>query len=178
MKLLLAILFSFTTYISIGQIYATNDGLVHFISEAPLEIIEARSDQMQGLIDLEKKVFAFKLYIKSFEGFNNPLQQVHFYENYMEVNDFPIATFKGKLLEPVHKGKGLYRAKGKLEIHGRSVERIIEVKLDMVDGEIEYTSSFTVPLEDHDIELPQIVYQKIAEVIRVRVEGKMTIRNE
>ena len=65
-------------------IYATNDGLVHFVSDAPLEIIEAESDQMQGLIDLDKKVFAFKLYIKSFEGFNNPLQQVHFYENYME----------------------------------------------------------------------------------------------
>lgn len=178
MKLIFGILFCFTTYLGMGQIYATNDGLVHFVSDAPLEIIEAKSDQMQGLIDLEKNVFAFKMYIKSFKGFNNPLQQVHFYENYMEANDFPIATFKGKLLELVQKGKGVYRAKGKLEIHGRSVERIIEVELDMIDGEIDYTSSFTVPLEDHDIELPQIVYQKIAEEIRVKVNGKMILRNE
>ena len=178
MKLLLGILFCFTAYIGSGQIYATNDGLVHFVSDAPLEIIEAKSDQMQGLIDLDKKVFAFKLYIKSFEGFNNPLQRVHFYENYMEANDFPIATFKGKLLELVKKGKGVYRAKGRLEIHGKSVERIIEVELNMEEGVIEYTASFTVPLEEHDIELPQIVYQKIAEVIRVKVDGEMIIRHE
>ncbi len=178
MKLLLGILFCFTTNIGIGQIYTTNDGLVRFVSEAPLEIIQAKSNQVQGLIDLEKNVFAFKLYIKSFEGFNNPLQQVHFYENYMEVNDFPIATFKGKLLEPVQIGKGLYRAKGRLEIHGKSVERIIEVELLLEGREIEYTTSFTIPLEDHDIELPQIVYQKIAEVIRVKVDGKLIIRDE
>ncbi len=178
MKLYFVILICFNSCLALSQIYNTIDGYVHFISEAPLEIIEAESDKMQGLINVEKKVFAFQIYVKSFEGFNNPLQQVHFYENYMEANEFPIAIFKGKILEAIQEGKGIYRAKGKLEIHGQIVERIIEVELDVNDQEITYASSFLVPLLDHDIELPQIVYQKISEVIRVKVEGKMILRNE
>lgn len=176
MKLIFTITFLLLFRLCIGQIYATNDGHVHFISNAPLEIIEADSDQMQGLVDVEKKIFAFKLYIKSFNGFNSPLQQVHFFENYMEANDFPIATFKGKILEPIQAGKAMYRAKGMLEIHGQSVERIIEVELDIDDEKITYTSVFVVPLVDHDIDLPQIVYQKIAENINVTVDGLMLLR--
>lgn len=176
MKLIFTITFLLLSRLCIGQIYATNDGRVHFISNAPLEIIEATSDQMQGLVDVEKKIFAFKLYIKSFNGFNSPLQQVHFFENYMEANDFPIATFKGKILEPIQAGKAMYRAKGMLEIHGQSVERIIEVALNIDDEKIAYTAVFMVPLTDHDIDLPQIVYQKIAENINVTVDGVMPLR--
>lgn len=173
MKFLLVITLLFLSFQSIGQVYTTIDGKVHFISDAPLEVIEADSDQMQGLIDIEKKIFAFKVYIKSFNGFNTPLQQVHFYENYMEANDFPIATFKGKILENITLGKAFYRAKGVLEIHGQKVERIIEVELNVRDSEVSYSSKFVVQLVDHDIELPRIVYQKIAENINISVNGVM-----
>jgi len=159
-----------------GQIYTTIDGDVQFISDAPLEVIEASSDQMQGVLDIEKKAFAFKMYIKSFKGFNNPLQQVHFYENYMEANEYPIATFKGKILESITSGKKKYRAKGIMEIHGRSVERIIDVYLTITDNHVTYNAKFIVPLADHDIKLPRIVYQKIAEEIIVSIEGKMQLK--
>ncbi len=170
------ILLLFISHLCSGQIFSTVGGKVHFISDAPLELIEAESVQMQGLINIEKQTFAFKIYIKSFEGFNSPLQQVHFYENYMEANEFPIATFKGKILEPIHKGKDIYRAKGMLNLHGKSLERIFEVKLDIKDKSITYSSAFEVPLVDHNIDLPQIVYQKIAENIKVTVQGEMILK--
>lgn len=176
MKLIVTITLVFMAHMGMSQVFATNDGHVHFISDAPLEIIEASSDKMQGLVDLEKKIFAFKLYIKSFYGFNSPLQQIHFYENYMEVSDYPHATFKGKILERILPGKATYRAKGVLEIHGQPVERIIEIELDIDDEKITYSSVFLVPLIDHDIDLPQIVYQKIAETIKVTVDGTMPLR--
>lgn len=176
MKIFFILSFLLLQNLCIGQIYATNDGKVDFVSDAPLEIIEAASDQMQGLIDLDKKVFAFKIYIKSFNGFNSPLQQIHFYENYMEADEFPIATFKGKILEPIQQGKAIYRAKGMLDIHGQSVERIIEVELDIDNQKIVYNSAFLVPLTDHDIKLPRIVYQKIAESISVTVGGEMLLK--
>lgn len=156
-----------------GQIYTTIAGDTHFISDAPLEVIEAVSTQMQGAFDLQKKTFAFKLYIKSFVGFNSPLQQVHFYENYMETSDYPLATFQGKIVEPIIPDRRSYRAKGSLKIHGKAVERIINVELNITDDEVTYFSRFTVPLNDHEIKLPRIVYQKIAEEIRVTVSGKM-----
>ena len=164
------------TLLGYGQIYSTINGDIHFMSDAPLEIIEASSDQMQGVLNLEKKTFAFKMYIKAFEGFNNPLQQIHFYENYMEVNDYPIATFTGKLLENIEPGSKSYRAKGALTIHGQSKERIIQVQLDVAKDKVEYSSVILVPLKDHDIELPRIVYQKIAEEIRVTVTGQMILK--
>jgi hypothetical protein len=157
--------------------YSTINGNVHFTSDAPLELIEVSSNQMQGILDIKKKVFAFKMFIKSFEGFNNPLQQIHFHENYMEANDYPIAVFKGKLIEPIKNGKAIYRAKGSLDIHGVSVERIIIVELEISDSSVNYSSTFTIPLKDHNIELPRIVYQKIAEEILVKVNGSMTLKS-
>lgn len=159
-----------------GQMYSTIDGDVHFISNAPLEIIEAESDELQGLLDLSTKSFAFKIYIKSFEGFNSPLQKVHFNENYMEVKEYPIAIFKGKILEPIEQGKVVYRAKGMLDIHGESVERIIQVEMNFVDKTVLFNAEFIVPLVDHEIDLPRIVYQKIAEEIKVTVGGKLELK--
>jgi len=162
--------------INYGQIYTTINGEVQFISDAPLEVIEASSNQMQGVLDIAMKGFAFKMYIKSFEGFNNPLQQVHFYENYMEANEYPIASFKGKILESITPEKRNYRAKGIMEIHGKSVERIINVNLMIAENYVTYDAKFTVPLADHDIKLPRIVYQKIAEEIIVSIEGKLVLK--
>ena len=176
MKFLISFILNTVALLGYGQIYSTINGDIHFVSDAPLEIIEATSDQMQGVLNVEKKTFAFKMYIKSFEGFNNTLQQVHFYENYMEANEYPIATFTGKLLESLELGSKLYRAKGSLNIHGQSVERIMQVQLDLAKDKVEYSSIFIIPLKDHDIELPRIVYQKIAEEIRVAVNGQMMLK--
>lgn len=159
-----------------GQMYSTINGDVHFISDAPLEIIEAKSSELQGLFDAKTKSFAFKIYIKSFEGFNSPLQQVHFHENYMEVKDYPIAVFKGKILEKIQPGKGKYRAKGILEIHGVKVERIIQIEMNFGENTVVFNSEFIVPLVDHKIDLPRIVYQKIAEEINVTVSGSLEMK--
>jgi hypothetical protein len=173
MKFLLVFYLTLFAAIGYGQIYTTISGEVEFVSDAPLELIEASSDQMQGVLDIGKKSFAFKMYIKSFDGFNNPLQQVHFYENYMEANVYPIATFTGKILENIEEGKKEYRAKGALDIHGKSVERVIDVVLTISDNAVGYSASFIVPLAEHDIKLPRIVYQKIAEDILVTIKGEL-----
>lgn len=159
-----------------SQVYSTVDGVVSFISDAPLEIIKASSDQLQGVLDVSNRTFAFRIYIKSFDGFNNPLQKEHFNENYLEVSDYPISVFKGKILENIVEGKAKYRAKGVFEIHGVEVERIIDVSLELLDDEVKFYAIFEVPLVDHDISLPRIVYQKIAEIILVTVEGSLNIR--
>ena len=74
-------------------------GAITFRSEAQLETIEARSDQLKGYIDFTKKTFAFRIPMKSFNGFNSPLQQTHFNEHYLESAKYPIATFSGRLLQ-------------------------------------------------------------------------------
>ena len=173
---LLLFLFSFLSASgqknSTNDVYLTQNGQVYFHSDAPLEFIGAKSDLLEGVIDPAKNTFAFQLEISSFEGFNSPLQKVHFNENYLETKRFPKATFSGKIIEKVDlKKDGTYtvRTKGKLVVHGISQERIIKSTVTVTDGVLELKSTFTVLLDEHDIDIPRIVHQKIAEEIKVEI---------
>lgn len=152
----------------------TNSGEIKFVSNAPLEIIKAESNNCQGILNMDNSEFAFRIFIKTFDGFNSPLQKEHFYENYMEVTEFPEATFTGQIIEnvviPIDKAVEI-RAKGNLSIHGITVERIIKVILEDADGGIQFNSTFEVPLSDHNILIPNIVKQKIADKINVTISG-------
>ena len=156
-----------------SQKYKTVNANAEFVSDAPLEFISAKSEALHGVLDIDAGEYVFKVYIRSFDGFNSPLQKEHFYENFMEVKLHPYSIFRGKLLEP-YKGEGDYRAKGILEIHGIKQERIIDVTIQKIENKIQFRSEFEVPLEDHSIEIPKIVYQKIAEIIHVKVDGQLS----
>jgi hypothetical protein len=153
-------------------IFLSRKSKVDFVSDAPLELIKASSDKLAGVIDTEKRTFAFSIPTDSFKGFNSPLQQEHFYENYIEAKAYPISKFEGKIIEQIDmKQDGVYsiRAKGKLNIHGVEQERIIKVDLRISKGIIYANANFTVLLQDHNITIPRVVFQKIAEEIKVNV---------
>ena len=157
-------------------IYRCENGKVSFLSDAPLEVIHAKSNKMRGAIDPEKQTFAWTVDVKTFEGFNSPLQREHFNENYMESKKYPKASFAGKIIESIDFQKdGTYsvRAKGQLSIHGIEQERIIKSQLEVAGDKIRVQATFTVPLSDHNITIPKIVYQKIAEEISVTVDAEM-----
>ena len=155
-------------------LYKSIEGKVQFRSDAPLETIEASSQFLKGVIEIDKRTFAFSIPINTFEGFNNPLQKEHFNENYLESSIYPNATFTGKIIENVDLSKdGIYtiRAKGKLDIHGVVQERILKSRVVANGDSFSLKSYFTINLEEHDISIPKIVYQKIAEEIQVQVEA-------
>lgn len=159
-------------------VWKVTDGEVSFVSRAPLETIEASSESLEGLLNTATGAFAFSLFINSFEGFNSPLQQDHYYENYMETDRFPKSTFSGRLIESVDLSRtGTYRvrAKGILDIHGVSVERIIPVELRVSGEWITANSTFLIPLSAHNISIPRIVRQKIAEEIEVSVQAQFRL---
>lgn len=158
--------------ISAQKIFSSDKGGVDFTSDAPLELIKASSNNLRGLLEIEEGKFAFSVEISSFEGFNSPLQKVHFNENYMESKIFPTASFAGKIIENVDLTKaGTYdvRAKGNLKIHGIERERILRSQVIVKEDGIVIASNFTVLLEDHSIRIPKIVHQKISETIDVNV---------
>ena len=179
-------LFSFLLFFSsqtiaqdIDRIYVVNEGRLDFKSEAPLEIIQASSKATKGLINFTKETFAFSVAINSFQGFNSALQREHFNENYMESDKFQKATFAGRLIDkidPDRDGTFSIRAKGKLNIHGVEQERIIQATLTIKGSSIEINSVFSVPLEEHNIAIPKVVQQKIAETIHVELNAKAVKR--
>ncbi len=157
-------------------IYKCENGKVSFKSDAPLEMIEAKSGKLRGAIDPDKQTFAWTVDVKTFDGFNSPLQREHFNENYMESKKYPKASFTGKIIESIDfqkDGKYSVRAKGQLNIHGVEQERIIKSQLEVAGNKIRLQATFTVPLNDHNITVPKVVYQKIAEEIAVSVDAEM-----
>ncbi len=160
-----------------GNLYMTTAGKATFRSDAPLEIIEASSKSLSGILDMNKRTFAFSVLVQSFAGFNSALQREHFNENYMESARFPKASFSGKIIEDTDftaPGEHNVRAKGKLIIHGVEQERIIKVQISADRKGFTARAAFTVLLEDYQISIPRVVYQKIAEEIKVSVEAVFT----
>lgn len=161
------------------SIFQTNNGTVSFRSEAPLELIKASSSDLIGAIDNDKRGFAFEISIRSFQGFNTALQKQHFHENYMETDKYPEAYFKGRIIEDQNfEVDGTYeiRAKGNLTIHNVTQERIIRCMVTVNNKKITLKSNFTLLLSDYNILIPRVVYQKLANEIKVELNATLTLR--
>lgn len=166
-------------YLPDTRLYKTSEGKIDFKSEAPLELIKASSKDLVGVLDTAKKNFSFKVSISSFEGFNSRTQREHFNENYMQTEQYPEASFKGKVIEDIDFAKdGVYsvRAKGNLNIHGVEKERIIKGDLTIKKGAFSIRSNFTVLLSDHNIPIPKVVNQKLANEIKIEINTNLQPR--
>jgi len=164
---------------AIAQKYAVTESSMQFTSNAELELIEASSNKVQGLINPVTNQFAFTVEVKSFEGFNSALQREHFNDKYMESDLYPRATFSGKIIEPIdYTVNKVYeiRAKGDLDIHGQKQTRIIRSRLRVDNGKLHIESTFFVPLADHNISIPSIVRQKIATEIEVKFTATLSLQ--
>lgn len=160
--------------------YSVTRSEMSFTSNAELELIQAASNKVQGLIDPATSQFAFTVDVKSFQGFNSALQREHFNEKYMESEKFPRARFSGKIIEPVDLTiDGTYdvRAKGELDIHGQKQTRIIKSKITVNKGVLDLDARFFVPLSDHNISIPTIVSQKIATEIEVEFKATLSLQS-
>ena len=154
-------------------LFSTSTGTITFTSDAPLELIQATSNQLGGWLNPDTRQFSFGVNIKSFKGFKVAAQQKHFNENYLESDKYPQATFEGKIIEDIDLHRdGLYsiRAKGNLSIHGVVQERIIKCSLTIKNGSVNVKANFIVLLVDHNIAIPKILSQKLASDIKVEVK--------
>ncbi len=167
----------FISFSLFSQTYKTSTGQVKFISDAPLELIQAKSDKLLGLLKIADRSFAFTIPMSTFEGFNSAIQRTHFNENYIESAKYPNATFEGKIIEDIDfntPGKYDIRAKGKFTIHGVEQVRIIKCQMQVQDSKFNITSKFTVLLADHKIKIPSVVKQKITEEVVVELSTTLT----
>lgn len=173
-KQLFTLLIALSSLTAFGQnVYSCKSGTISFFSEAPLENIEAKSKNAVAVLNASKNEIVFSVQIKSFQ-FDKSLMQEHFNENYMESDKFPKAEFKGKFNETVDLSKnGEYKVTcvGKLVVHGVSKERTISGTLKVNNGTVTLISQFDIACKDHDIKIPTVVAQKVAEMVKVSVNA-------
>jgi polyisoprenoid-binding protein YceI len=152
-----------------AQLFIASNGEISFFSKTPMTDIDAVNKSVTSIINTATNEVAVQMRITSFV-FPNKLMQEHFNENYLESEKFPSATFKGKIKESVNLSvPGTYpiSASGSATIHG--VTRPIELKGTIVStgSTLALTCQFEVHLVDYKIDIPKIVFAKIAEVIKV-----------
>lgn len=150
---------------------------VSFYSYTPVENISAKTNTVTEAINFGTGDFTFKIPVKTFD-FPNDLMEEHFNENYLESDKYPDATFKGKYTSaaPVDITKdGSYPvvAKGTLTMHGVAQTREIPAVINVKGGKISIEAAFKVKLADHKIEVPSVVFAKIAEDIDVKIKSTM-----
>ena len=176
MKKLVFITLLFIGFQSKAQLFMTTTGEVSFFSKTPMEDIDALNKSVSSIINASTNEVAVQMRITNFV-FPNKLMQEHFNENYLESEKFPSATFKGKIKESVDltvPGTYPISASGSATIHG--VTRPIELKGNIVSSgtTLTLTCQFDVKLVDYKVDIPKIVFAKIAEVIKVSAKINYT----
>ncbi|MCB0835106.1 MAG: YceI family protein [Bacteroidetes bacterium] len=159
-----------------AQRQMTRTGHIWFISETPLETIEAHNNQVTSILDTEKGDIVFQALMKGFQ-FEKALMQEHFNEKYVESDKYPKATFKGSIinLDEIDfdkDGSYMAKAKGSLTVHGVVYEIEVNPVIKIEDGKILATAEFPVTVADYEIKIPSVVRDNIAKEVKVFVDVK------
>ena len=182
MKYILVLSILFSSLGLYSQKYFSKTGEISFVSEAPVEIIEAVNHKATTVIDLESGAIQWSVLIKAFH-FEKALMEEHFNENYMESSKFPKATFKGKMLnysELDFTKAGTIEAtiEGKLEIHGVTKDIQTTAIFEVIDSKIIARSDFNILLSDYNIEIPAVVSDNISKSVKVNIIAEYQLLNK
>jgi polyisoprenoid-binding protein YceI len=160
-----------------AQKYYTKSGITEFKgSVQSFEPVEAVNSSTTAIIDIKTGDVAALVFIKSFH-FEIALMEEHFNENYMDSDEYPKATFKGKVenfdFDKITDGISKHVVKGQLMIHGVVKDISIVVMLSKSEGRLVLASQFSVNPKDFKIDIPSIVEEKIADKIEIKLDYQL-----
>lgn len=153
-----------------AQTYKTRDGNIYFNPNKNQSNKEysALSKEATAMLKVETAEVALLVPMKSFH-FNNALLEEHFNENYLHTNKYPNGTYKGKLIgfdKSMLTKDGEYKlnSEGKIELHGVTRDFKAPVLMTVKGGTATFKCDFPVKAGDHNIEIPELVKPKLAEL--------------
>lgn len=155
------------------QIYICRNARISFFSSAPIEDIQAVSNNAVSALNIVSRAIFFKVEIRSFE-FRKSLMQEHFNEDYLESDKYPYAQFKGSILGNIDLSKnGTFQApvQGELTIHNITRSYTTQGTFVVSAGKITAHAVFPVKLVDHKIKVPRILTEDIAQTVSVTVDA-------
>lgn len=172
MKKIIVYFFVLSTVSAVAQdIYRTASTEISFHAGTPVEDIDAVNTKAISFMNIKTGEVTISIPIKEFQ-FKRSLMQEHFNENYLESEKYPRAEFKGhidhielvdwKLSSPME-----VTVTGFLNVHGVSKERTLTVTISKKNSNIVGATKFNIALEDHNIDRPKILWEKIAENVDV-----------
>lgn len=152
----------------------TKTGKVTFEASVPtFEEVKGKNDGVTCVLNPKTGEIASLALMKGFR-FKLALMEEHFNENYIESDNYPKATFKGKIenfdASVLTASAQDFNIRGKLELHGKSKEIMAKAKIRKADGGIEIISNFTVNADEFGIAIPSVVKSKVSNKVNVKTE--------
>lgn len=149
----------------------TKNGTINFEASVPaFEEIKAKNEKVSCVLNTTTGEIASLALIKGFR-FKIALMEEHFNENYIESDQYPKATFRGKIqdfnLQKVTEAGVTLKMSGNLEIRGKSeaVNTIAFIK--KTKNGIEIKSNFDVLTDDFDIKIPSVISKKVSRLVKI-----------
>ena len=154
------------------------DRSVRFISRTTLEDFEGVTDRIDGFVSVPGGVRAGGPYPETRLYFEVDLASIDTglglrnRDNYLETDAFPFAMLDASvtLIEPGEGGRSLITAAGTLSIHGIENPVTIRCRAEPADGgAYRIDCRFPVVLLDHEIQVPRVMFMKLADEVVVEV---------
>jgi polyisoprenoid-binding protein YceI len=181
----LALMAVATTTELVGQEFQVDlnvENTVRFLSRATIEDFEGVTDRVDGFVLLstprlepglggEGTEFYFEVDLADLDT-GIKLRNRHMRDNYLEVRDYPYATLEGSLGSVQVMPDGGFRIAivGMLGIHGVSNRVAISCTASEQGAGYRVACDWEVLLSDYDIEVPRVMFMKLANEIRIQLE--------
>lgn len=163
---------------------------VKFISQTTLEGFEGVTDRIDGFVflgtgrtgadltpgaRLEGSTLYFEVDLASIDT-GIGLRNRHMREEYLETDEFPFTTFEGVIAAVGEHPDGGLRitSPGTFSAHGVDRIRTLDCRVSPDGDGYRIACGFMVSLSDHDIEVPSIMFLKLAEQVRVEIDFRVT----
>lgn len=167
------------------QVYRVDldaDRLVRFISRANIQEFAGVTERIDGFIAIDTPALStntggddtelyFEVDLASLDT-GIGLRNRHMRDNYLEVEEYPYAAFGGRITRVAPLAGGAYRitAHGTMGIHGVARERAIVCDATPSEARYRITCGFEILLSDYDIEIPRVMFLKLANEIRLELD--------
>lgn len=158
---------------------------VVFLSSATLDEFEGTTDRIDGFVlldgggvrpteDLAGSRLYFEVDLASLDT-GISLRNRHMRDNYLETDQYPYATFDAEVDRiAAQEGAGYrVRATGNFTVHGVTRERTLDCVASPDAEGYRVRCGFPVRLEDHQIEIPRIMFMKLAPEVRLELDFRV-----
>jgi polyisoprenoid-binding protein YceI len=151
--------------------------LVKFTSDAKIENFDGTTDKIDGYMYwdgddiLSKSQIYFEVDLRTIDT-GIGLRNRHMREDYLETDKYPMTNFKGKLIKADKTSSGSYNvtAEGNMFIHGVTKPLTINATMTPTGNGFRIKSNFEVKLSDYKIPIPQLMFLKISEIMKLQLD--------
>lgn len=172
------LLFSASVFATEHNVDKSQKNLVKFTSDAKIESFDGTTDKIDGYMAwdgddiLNKNQLYFEVDLRTLDT-GIGLRNRHMKEDYLETDKYPMTTFKGKITKADKSSDGKLNvvADGNMTIHG--VTKPISIRGTLTPsqgGGYRIQSNFEVKLTDYNIPIPQLMFLKISEVMKLNLD--------